>query len=618
MKQIIIILFFSIVLVSNSIAQVIIHKSKDIVLLWGRKYYIHTVKPGETLYSISKVYQVPQSDILLINKEIVENLKAGDKLRIPVKDKNYKPENFNKITFINYKVRRRRESLYSIAKKFDVSQDQIIKYNPQIVNGIKKGMILKIPQVETISVYGEDEFFYYYQTKPNDSLPKIAKKYKTTIAEILEFNPQAKNLKPGMILAIPKKKFTEDEKYILKFNRQNIPDFVNIDTNFFIDPNYPPCYKFKYQQNMTFNVALLLPLFITENYTLSAEAAAKPDNIKFFDKTSIFYDFLLGIMLGIHQLQNDSLNIHLFIYDTKADSNTIKYILSNDNFKNMDIAIGPVYSKNYNVVRYYSHKYRINFISPFSKRKAILKNNPFVFNIIPSDSILVDEIIKYVSKQDTADIYIVDDGSPEIEKFKKQIQKTIDQQNITRPLPQNLKTIPFSKFITPYKENINNLKPAIVIAPYKDEIKVTSILNNLNALNKSFNYKITVFGLPQWDNFKNIDGEWISNLQIHFPSFYFIDYDDPEVKSFMKNYTKLFHRKPSLYAFRGYDIIKYFMYTLKRYGKYFQFCLSEPAPFTNQMFLNMKFKRINPTDGFENQGVFMIHYDKQLNLEKIY
>ncbi len=607
-------------LILSVFPQVVVKKSNDIIEVLGRKYYVHTVKKGETLYSISKVYGVPQSDILKINKEVVTNLKAGDILRIPVVDENYKPEPVTKITFIEYKVTKRKESLFSIAKKFGVSQDQIIKYNPQITNGLKKGMIIKIPQFEQENIGGEDTFFIYYQVKAGENLQEIARKYKTTPEEITEFNPQAKNgIKPGDILAIPKKHFTEDEKYILLHNQEKLPDFIRVDPNYFEADDYPPCFKFAYNKNMTFKISILLPLFVERNYPLSSQSALEPENIRFYDKSSVFYDYLLGTLLALFDLEQEGFKLKVHIYDTKADSNVVKQILTYPDVKKSDLIIGPVYYYNYAIVRRFSKRYRINVISPLTKKTSILKNSPFVFKVNPSDSILIDRIIRYISNQDTAKVYLIDDQSLTAQKINDQIVKYGTNYFYEQQNKLNYSFIPFSKFYQEYKKNISPDTPAIVIVPYKDEIKVTSVLNSLNALVSVDNYSITVFGFPEWQNFRNIDPVWISNLKIHYPSPFYTDIEDPEVSSFIKRFTALFHKKPTIYAFGGYDITFYFVKALKRYGKYFQFCLSamDPEPNPNGIFLNFDFKRLDKFSGFENTGIFMIYYDKDLVLRKV-
>ena len=58
-------------------------KSETIVYINGAKYYIHTVRTGETLYGLSKTYGVGEQVIVENNPSIARGLKADENIRIP-------------------------------------------------------------------------------------------------------------------------------------------------------------------------------------------------------------------------------------------------------------------------------------------------------------------------------------------------------------------------------------------------------------------------------------------------------------------------------------------------------------------------------------------------------
>ena len=79
----------------------------------------HTVKPGETLYAISKMYGVTINSIKDSNPDISESLKAGTKLTIPTSGNNS----------IYYTIQPK-ETLYSISKKYNIDSKLITSANP--------------------------------------------------------------------------------------------------------------------------------------------------------------------------------------------------------------------------------------------------------------------------------------------------------------------------------------------------------------------------------------------------------------------------------------------------------------------------------------------------------
>ena len=48
----------------------------------GKSFYIHTVEKGQTLYSICKVYEISQNDLVFENPELINGLKPNQILKI--------------------------------------------------------------------------------------------------------------------------------------------------------------------------------------------------------------------------------------------------------------------------------------------------------------------------------------------------------------------------------------------------------------------------------------------------------------------------------------------------------------------------------------------------------
>jgi len=596
-------------------AQTKVEKSKDKVFILGREYYIHKVKPGETIYSISKVYNVPREEILYINKEEVQNLQTGSILRIPKIDSNYVPSPLTKTSFKEHTVQKK-ESLYSIAQQYGITQDDIIKYNPQIKNGLKKGMVLKIPITENEQLSATDEFFIYHQIKNGETLQLLAQEYGITVEDIKEFNENLSSLTPGKTIAIPKKELSEEQKHILKFNESLSPDFFDIDPNYFEDPNYPPCNKFVFNDTMTFKIAFLLPLFINDNYNLSYNALKEPENAHYFSNSKIFYDYLQGSLMAIKQLKKENLNLKIYIYDTKADSNEVKDILNKYELSKMDLIFGPVYSQNYNIVKKFSEKNKINIVSPLSRNNIVVENKPFVFQVEPSFTTITKFSAEYIAQYaDTSFITVISNGTPQQQAIADTFFRTLSVLTNTDSL--DYKKITFSKFITPYQKNLKPDKNNIVFIPGTNEVEVSAILNNLNALVTVNEYRITVYAMPVIQNYTKLQAEWLSNLNIHYATTVSITDETWEIKEFNQKYKRIFGRRPTKFAYIGYDATYYFLDAMRHYGKYFQFCMGENTEILNSgMFVKFNFKRYNKQSGFENRKLNMLYYTKELRIEK--
>ncbi len=111
----------------------------------------HVVEPKETMYGLSKKYNVSVEEIKLNNKELLfEGLKIGQVIRIPSKNvlvsTESKPLNKQKKAEIEFRHKvEPKETLYAISKKYNVSIDEIKQHNEfLLLNGLQIGQTLII------------------------------------------------------------------------------------------------------------------------------------------------------------------------------------------------------------------------------------------------------------------------------------------------------------------------------------------------------------------------------------------------------------------------------------------------------------------------------------------
>ena len=167
--------------------------------------FIYTVQKGDSLYSISKKYYTTVNDIIDINNLTNLTLSIGQKLRIPEK---YTEGELIMPDFVNYIVKKG-DSLYSIARSFNTTVDQIKKDNSLTTNNLSIGQILKIRNTSKDNIIEEcfgEEYIPQdtaYTVKKGDSLYSISKKFNTTVDNIKKKNNLTSNiLSIGQILKI--------------------------------------------------------------------------------------------------------------------------------------------------------------------------------------------------------------------------------------------------------------------------------------------------------------------------------------------------------------------------------------------------------------------------------
>lgn len=107
----------------------------------GVSYYVYTVEKGDGVYGIGRKFDLPAKLIFEANPELTsETLTIGQKILVPTeRPKSAIPKNC-----VPYKVKAG-ETLYYITHHFEVTSDELMKVNPELVHGLKSGMILYIP-----------------------------------------------------------------------------------------------------------------------------------------------------------------------------------------------------------------------------------------------------------------------------------------------------------------------------------------------------------------------------------------------------------------------------------------------------------------------------------------
>lgn len=148
---------------------------------------VYTVKSGDTLWSVAKKFGISVDELKKVNNLTSNSLSIGQKLVIPSEK-----ETTNK----NVYTVQSGDTLYSIAKKYDVSVDAIKEANNLPNNTLTIGQILIIPTEETD--------YILYTVVAGDSLYAIARKYGLTMQELMEFNNLGSTLLSiGQVLKIP-------------------------------------------------------------------------------------------------------------------------------------------------------------------------------------------------------------------------------------------------------------------------------------------------------------------------------------------------------------------------------------------------------------------------------
>ncbi len=167
----------------------------------GTEQNTYTVQKGDSLWSIAKKYNTTVEELKAANNLSSNLLSIGQVLKIPTAVEL--PENY-----IIYTVSSG-DTLYGIANKYNTTVNDLIEYNNLSSTNLSIGQKLLIP-----STNNEQNNYDTYMVKSGDTLYKIANQYNTTVDNLMNINNLSTNLLSiGQKLLVPKESQSTAENY---------------------------------------------------------------------------------------------------------------------------------------------------------------------------------------------------------------------------------------------------------------------------------------------------------------------------------------------------------------------------------------------------------------------
>ena len=607
MRQIFLTFFFCLFFIP-AIAQ---PENATVETINGKKYYVHIVEQGNTLYGIQTLYKTNLETILQANPNLTDNLAIGQKVLVPVPVTNTQHYGTHIVL--------QGETLYGISKKYSCTVDQLKALNPGVETGLSVGQKLNIPiaEVQHTEVIQDDPQTQNppvnYNISYSDSIVKhvvldhetlysISKRYMVTSDTIQKLNHlEGIKVKKGDVLLIPVKKV--DYQVINK----EIPPVKDSRIN--------PMIRAQIITKPVYSVALLLPLMLNQNDS-EMNKPLKVDQVReLFPNTKMSFEFYQGFLFAADSLVNAGLNVNIYVYDTKKDSATIAGIFEKPEFVSMDLVVGPMFQTEVNVASKCCQLKGIPLVLPFKVDAAIINENPLVYKTVASNMTLFDGAVDYILKYHAQhNILIVKPTSASDLAIYERCRERFNAAITSIPGAMNDHIIEVSagsntgRDIDAYikKDTIN-----IVLVPSENIKFVAGIMTRLNSVMnsnyRSSNMKVIVFGIEDWNRYEDLDVMHKNKLYQHYATYRFVDMNEGHGLQFVKAYRKRFGTDPTVFSAQGFDIGLYFLGALHLYGTQFD-------PFLKNYQVDLvqndfEFQTVADGSGKENMKVAVVMYN---------
>lgn len=571
----------------------------------GQNYFSHTVQRGQTLSSISTMYQVAIADIVAMNPGSDKQIRAGETLRIPQQGSSITNEERG----LHFHTIKAGETLYRITQIYNVDATTICRANPGLsAENFKAGQVIIIPPSPksaeprpTTEVIPQQEESKspcreMHKVKRKETIYSISREYGITEQELRDANPELKGnnkLKRGTFLCIPYKK---EKTPTLHISSKPAEEKAPTNEELF-NKNQKKPEKFK-----SIRAALIL------HFGLDGSAASsQPLMVEYYE----------GLLLAIDSLKQEGVSIDLHVYDTPTESGSLNDLLNKPELSQMDIIIGPRHNSHTKELADFAKEHGIRLVIPFTSKDSEVFNNPYVFQINTPQAYLYAEVCRlfadYFANYNI--VFVQADDGKEKTDFINGMKNELDTRGISHT------TIPMPDTPEAVTAHLQAEKPNIIIPTSGSNVTLIKLLPILQLVNRAEEnpYQLHLFGYPEWQKYYNDHLQAFYELDTYFYSSFYTNNLLPSAKDFHNKYRYWFNKEMKntypRYGMLGFDTGYYFLKALHRYGERMEEYLDREITIPVQT--GFHFERVNNWGGFINKKVFFIHMTRQHELIKL-
>jgi len=552
----------------------------------GRKYTVHVVEAGQTLFAIARTNAVPVDVLLAVNPGAQDGLSIGEELLIPqdaVVKKDLKTAPVLRNGELVHVVRKK-ETLFGISRQYNVDINQLLERNPEGLT-LQEGMELVIP-VALVSGTApsavkpaEPTTGTSHTVQPSETLFSLGKRYGVDPEAIKAANGGLpEGLKAGSVVLIPDAR----------------PD---------VEPAKPVV---RIRESMRYKVGMLLPFSISRNDSVFRHARSA-EEADYYEPTRVAVQFYNGARMALDSLEKLGLYADVSVLDMGDGMKDWSAVTKRPDIQEVDLFIGPFHRTA--IEQLARANSRAHIVCPVQQSNKVILGMPTVSKVTPTRSDMVKHAARYVgTKHANANIVLLRPDIASEKDAQEQARNALNdalRQRSDRYRDTVLVAKPGKKDLGDLTGKLDAARLNVIVAPSDDVEFVTNLVTKLKGL--SSKHKIRVVGMESWYTMPSVAISDLEALDLSFAAATFIDQQDPRVRQFTMDFRDRYKADVDEYALLGFDVTFYYLKALHTEGLSFSEHFAEVR--TEPLHMGFRMTRTGPENGFRNEFCIMLEQE---------
>lgn len=561
--------------------------AQEVRTIDGKRYSVHTVQQGQTLFAIARASAVPVDDLIGANPGAKDGLRIGQELLIPlaavVKKEARKAPDLMKDGELRHTVAKK-ETLFGIARKYELGINDLLDRNPELTAGLKEGMDVIIPvkssqaSADPIMRPAQAVHLHQHIVQPGETLFSLGQRYGVKPEEIARANNGLQEgLKAGAAIGIPRIGPAPEA--------QPAPEPIRT-------------------VGETRRIGFLLPFSTARNDSVLDATAHADGGPRFHEASRIAAQFWAGAQMALDSLAARGLRADVTLIDAGEEPAQWSKAAKNPAVNELDLAIGPFHRT---AIEQMARAHpRLTIVCPVPQSNKVVLGLPNVSKAVPARSDLVRHSARYVAARHARDniVALLPDIPSEKdlqEQFIGGINAALAAQ-VGRFRDSVLVLKPGRRDIGELAAKLDAARLNVVVVPSEDVEFVTAVVGKIKGLIAK--HQVMVVGLQGWLQMEPVANADLDAIGFTFASGTFVDHADPGVQRFTAAFRARFNTDVDEYALLGYDVTLHHGLELLHAGE-------------DQDLLHLGFRmsRTGPENGQRNEHALMLRL-KDLKLER--